>query len=218
MGQAGAMTTQILIADDHPLFRQALESVIHSIDARAQVVAVGTVSDALEALAGDKYDLALLDLVLPGAERLSGLNDLKRAAPDTPVAIVSAHRDAAIIGQARALGAQGFVPKAVELAVLHDAVGCLLNGEKWFPPAEPRGAADEAHDDAVERIGTLSPAQRVVLDALLAGRVNKQIARDMDISLATVKAHVSGVLRKLGVDTRTQAVLLARPILEISDG
>ncbi len=212
------MSPQILIADDHPLFRQALESVIHSIDADAQVSAVGTVSEALDALAAGKYDLALLDLVLPGAERLSGLNDLKKAAPDTPVAIVSAHRDPAIVDQARAMGAMGFVPKAVELAVLHEAMGCLMKGEKWFPAAEPRGAVDEAHDDAVERIGTLSPAQRVVLDALLAGRVNKQIARDMDISLATVKAHVSGVLRKLGVDTRTQAVLLARPVLEISDG
>jgi DNA-binding NarL/FixJ family response regulator len=212
------MATQILIADDHPLFRQALESVIHSIDADAQVNAVGTVSEALEALGAGTFDLALLDLVLPGAERLSGLNDLKRAAPNTPVAIVSAHRDPAIVDQARALGAMGFVPKAVELAVLHEAMACLLKGEKWFPPAEPRGAAGEAQDDAAERIGTLSPAQRVVLDALLAGRVNKQIARDMDISLATVKAHVSGVLRKLGVDTRTQAVLLARPVLEISDG
>ncbi|HTI30509.1 MAG TPA: response regulator transcription factor [Sphingomonas sp.] len=212
------MATQILIADDHPLFRQALESVIRSIESDAKVRAVGTVSEAVGALTAEPYNLVLLDLVLPGAERLSGLNDLKRAAPDTPVAIVSAHRDASIVDQARAFGASGFVPKAVELAVLHEAMACLLKGEKWFPPAEPRGAADEAHDDAVERIGTLSPAQRIVLDALLAGRVNKQIARDMDISLATVKAHVSGVLRKLGVDTRTQAVLLARPVLEISDG
>jgi DNA-binding NarL/FixJ family response regulator len=211
------MSPQILIADDHPLFRQALESVIHSIDADAQVSAAGSVEEALAALKAGGYGLVLLDLVLPGAERLSGLNDLKRAAPDTPVAIVSAHRDPAIVDQARALGAVGFVPKAVELAVLHEAMACLLKGEKWFPAAEDR-APDGADNEAAERIATLSAAQRVVLDALLAGRVNKQIARDMDISLATVKAHVSAVLRKLGVDTRTQAVLLARPVLEISDG
>jgi DNA-binding NarL/FixJ family response regulator len=212
------MAPHILIADDHPLFRQALESVIHSIDADARVSAVGNVGDAVTALSGDTYQLVLLDLVLPGAERLSGLSDLRKAAPDTPVAIVSAHRDTAVIGQARALGAVGFVPKAVELAVLHEAVGCLIKGEKWFPPVDAQAPGDAANGEASERIGTLSPAQRVVLEALLAGRVNKQIARDMDISLATVKAHVSSVLRKLGVDTRTQAVLLARPVLDVSDG
>lgn len=212
------MATQILIADDHPLFRQALESVILVVAPEAQVSAAGSVEEALAALNGGTFDLVLLDLVLPGAERLSGLSDLKKAAPGTAIAVVSAHRDPAIVDQARAMGAVGFVPKAVELAVLHAAMECLVKGEKWFPAAEPRTATDTAHDEAAERIGTLSPAQRLVLDALLAGRVNKQIARDMDISLATVKAHVSGVLRKLGVDTRTQAVLLARPVLEISDG
>jgi DNA-binding NarL/FixJ family response regulator len=212
------MSPQILIADDHPLFRQALESVILAIAPDARVNAAGSVEEALRAIQVDKPDLVLLDLVLPGAERLSGLSDIKRATPETAVAIVSAHRDPAVVDQARAMGAVGFVPKAVELTVLHEAMACLLAGDRWFPAAEPRSAANQAHDDAAERIGSLSPAQRLVLDALLAGQVNKQIARDMDISLATVKAHVSGVLRKLGVDTRTQAVLLARPILEISDG
>lgn len=212
------MSPQILIADDHPLFRQALESVLVTVSPDARVSAVGSIEDALAAVRDATYDLILLDLVLPGAERLSGLNDIKRAAPEAAIAIVSAHRDPAIVGQARAMGALGFVPKAVALAALHEAMTSLLAGRSWFPAAEEHSPTGEADNDVQRRIGTLSPAQRLVLDALLAGHVNKQIARDMDISLATVKAHVSGVLRKLGVDTRTQAVLLARPVLEISDG
>lgn len=210
------MVARYLIADDHPLFRQALEAVIVAHEPTADVRCVGTLPDAIaEARALDPA-MVFLDLVLPGAERLSGLSAMREAAPRARVAIVSARREPALVGEARAMGAIGFVPKALELDALHQAIGRLLHGEGWFPDPAPDHA--EATDtDAETRIASLSPAQRLVLAALLEGHVNKHIARDLDISLATVKAHVSAVLRKLGVETRTQAVLLARPFLTLSD-
>jgi DNA-binding NarL/FixJ family response regulator len=203
-----------LIADDHPLFRGALREAIDRLFDRVEVAEAGTFEQVVERLeTGGEVDLILLDLQMPGVRGFSGLMFLRAQYPSMPVAIVSANDDAVVIRHCMEFGAAGFLPKTLGVEVLRAAIARVLAGEMWTPPdVELAGTADAETAALIRRLSTLTPQQVRVLMMLSGGLLNKQIAYELGVSEATVKAHVSAILQKLGVDSRTQAVIAAGKI------
>ncbi|MBX6323280.1 MAG: response regulator transcription factor [Rhodospirillaceae bacterium] len=203
---------RLIIADDHPLFRDALRLTVLQTLPGADIAEASSFEALRAELAGGREaDLVLLDLGMPGMQGLSGLLLLRAEFAAVPVAIISANEEPTTVRRALELGAVGYIPKSAAPAEIRRAVSALLAGETWVPPAlgARLGVADESDDLAV-RLASLTPQQVRVLMMLSEGLLNKQIAYALDVSEATVKAHVSGILQKLGVDTRTQAVILAQ--------
>ena len=199
-----------IVADDHPLFRHALRQTLERHFPGAAIVEAGTLDGVAEAIeASEEPDLVLFDLIMPGSRGFSGLMYLRAQFPAVPVCVVSANEDAATIRHSLALGAAGFVPKSSPPADIRQAIAAILGGDTWIPAGRPLDGA-APHDDALAaRLKSLTPQQLRVLMMLGEGLLNKQIAHELGVSEATVKAHVSAVLQKLGVDNRTQAVLAA---------
>lgn len=201
----------LLIADDHPLFREALKGAvargigqaeIHEADsARALFALIEQHPDA---------DLLLLDLHMPGAEGFGALVHLRGLYPQLPVVVVSAHEEVSVMRRAMDHGAAGFIPKSANSETLIQAISAVLDGELWLPTAidEVPGVSDQEADIAA-RIRDLTPQQLRVLGMLAEGLLNKQIGYELGVSEATVKAHMTAILRKLGASNRTQAVVLA---------
>lgn len=204
----------VLIADDHPLFRQALALALAAAAPEAQVIEAGTLASAARA-AAETPDLALitLDLKMPGAVGYSGIALLHAERPTVPILVVSGADNANAADEARAFGAVGFLRKDADLPQIEAAIRTAL-GRSPAPPA-PDAPGDTAHA-SVDRVrGTvagLTPTQLKVLLAVLAGKLNKQIAYDLGMGEATVKAHMTAIMRKLDVQNRTQAALAARSL------
>nr|WP_162930289.1 response regulator transcription factor [Pseudochrobactrum asaccharolyticum] len=199
-----------IIADDHPLFRGALRQILQD-SFRPESVTEAENYQQLELVAEEAQDVDLLflDLTMPGVSGLSGLINLKAQYPQLPVMIVSATDDVATIRRAMDLGASGFVSKSASLEEIGEAVRTVLDGGEWVSGDMELGAENDAEiADLIARIRALTPQQTRVLSMLGQGLLNKQLAYELKISEATVKAHVSAVLQKLGVDSRTQAVIL----------
>ena len=201
---------QFIIADDHPLFRGALRQVLSSLPEEAEILEVGDFDAAKKLVVErDDIDLLLLDLTMPGGTGLAGLVTLKALQPALPIIIVSATDDTTTIRHAVELGASGFISKSASMETIGEAVNAVIAGDIWTPSYID---LDQAHDPEIEalinKIRTLTPQQTRVLTMLAEGLLNKQIAYELNVSEATVKAHVSAVLQKLGVDSRTQAVIL----------
>jgi DNA-binding NarL/FixJ family response regulator len=209
-----AQSHHLLIADDHPLFRGALREAVHGVFDRADVTEAGTFEEVSEFLerGGRDVDLILLDLSMPGARGFSGLMYLRAQYPSLPVVVVSANDDPAVIRRCMEFGASGFIPKTLGIEALRAAVARVLQGEVWTPPDVDLTRQSEAETAAIARLATLTPQQVRVLMMLSAGLLNKQIAYELGVSEATVKAHVSAILQKLGVESRTQAVIAAGKI------
>lgn len=204
------MTTgTIIVADDHPLFRDALRQAIEGLQQSREVEMAGEFSQVEKLAAGaDEIDLILLDLSMPGIKGLSGLLRLRSTFPAIPVVVVSATEDAATIRRALDLGASGFIPKSSSMPEIRAAISAVLAGDIWIPPHLGTGGEEGAEfTELAQRLKTLTPQQSRVLSMLGEGLLNKQIAYELGVSEATVKAHVSAVLLKLGVDSRTQAVI-----------
>ena len=202
---------RVLIADDHPLTREGLALAVRSSFLGAVVDTAGTVAEACAALRLHRqYRLILLDFVLPDAHGFSGLLELQRYAGGAPLAMISAHEDAVLVETARSLGAVGFLYKTNPLDVLMRQLAAIAEGGQCFPEV---GATTAAATTLREMIDTLSEAQRKVLFALADGGLNKQIAGDLGITEATVKAHLTAIFRKLHVINRAQAMLAIQPVL-----
>jgi len=199
---------RIVVADDHPLFRAALGSALARAAPGATVVETPSLAGAREALGRGPVDLLLLDLKLADSEGFAGLAEIRGDFPAVPVAVVSASEDAATIRRALAFGAAGFIPKSATLAEMVEALTAILAGD-IRAPATP----DAAEEEPIEaRIASLTPSQLKILLGLQQGRLNKQIAFDLGVTEATIKAHLTGVFRKLGVQNRTQAVIAAQAL------
>lgn len=207
-------TYRIVIADDHPLFRGALREAVRGIFAEAQVDEAGSFED-LTALLDKRReaDLVLLDLAMPGVSGFSGLIYLRAQYPEIPVVIVSASDDAETVRRSLDFGASGFIPKRLGVEELRKAVSQVLAGEMWVPDnTDMSSPADPETSKLRDRLATLTPQQVRVLMMLSSGLLNKQIAYELGVSEATIKAHVSAILQKLGVESRTQAVIAASRI------
>ncbi|WP_293813103.1 response regulator transcription factor, partial [uncultured Bosea sp.] len=192
-------STRIVIADDHPLFRGALRQAVSSALGGAEVSEVGSLEALTEALAsGGDADLVLLDLTMPGVQGFSGLLFLRADHPEIPVIVVSANDDPAVIRRCIEFGALGFLPKTADVAQMGEAIRAVLDGGVWTPPGVDLSAPVDAEiADMVRRMSTLTPQQVRVLMMLSEGLLNKQIAYELGVSEATVKAHVSAILTKL---------------------
>jgi DNA-binding NarL/FixJ family response regulator len=203
---------QVLIADDHPLFRDALKRAVAQALPDASLIEVADVAALHAAVdAHPELELLLLDLQMPGASGFSALVHIRHQHPGLPIVVVSAHEQAAVIRRALAHGASGYIPKSTPAEQIVDAVSKVLDGDLWVPN-EVRGAGgglrpDEA--DAAAQISGLTPQQFRVFSMIADGLLNKQIAYELGVSEATVKAHMTAIMRKLGVSNRTQAALLA---------
>ncbi|MFS0771715.1 response regulator transcription factor [Sphingomonas sp. 1P08PE] len=203
---------RILIADDHPLTWEGLSLAARAALPGISVIPAGSIADAVQALKGrSAFRLVLLDFELPDAQGFSGLLRLQHVNSTVPICVFTAHQDPTLVEAARALGAAGFIPKSLKLDEIAAILRRILAGGTYFPPAV---AANNGIAAARDRIAELSPAQRAVLIAMADGRANKQIAFDLQIGEATVKAHLTAIFRKLGVTNRSQALLAVQPLLQ----
>ena len=201
---------KIVIADDHPLFRGALKQALAGIDNVANVLEAGDFEAVKQlAISTEDIDLILLDLSMPGASGLSALISLRGIHPDVPMMVVSAHDDITTIRRALELGASGFISKSASLDEITHAVVTVLNGDVAAPAGIDLGVEQDPEiSGIIRRLQSLTPQQTRVLGMLAEGLLNKQVAYELGVSEATIKAHVSAILQKLGVDSRTQAVIL----------
>ncbi len=202
--------SRFIITDDHPLFRSALAQAVGKVWPDGEIVEAETIAGAQEALESGPCELLLLDLHLPDSEGLAPLMDFRHEYPAMPVAVVSASEEDRVIRAAQALGASAFIPKSSTLDEMRQALSAVRNGDVWFKFSCAPGDEDESDD--FSRLASLTPAQRRILMLINEGLLNKQIAYRMDISEATVKAHITAIFRKLGVINRTQAVLIAQKL------
>lgn len=212
------MPYEILIADDHPLFRSALRQALSlGLGPDARLVEAESIAD-LEARLTEKsdWDLVLLDLNMPGAYGFSGLVLLRGQYPQVPVVMVSAQEEAAVVVKSREFGASGFIPKSSSLETIQKAVRTVLDGDVWWPPQVNESISVSAEAKAAsEGLASLTPQQFRVLTMVCEGLLNKQIAYELSVSEATIKAHVTAIFRKLNVRTRTQAALLLQQLESI---
>ncbi len=205
---------RLVIADDHPLFRGALREAVSGLFTSAEIAEAGAFDEVSKLLdKGGDVDLILLDLTMPGVRGFSGLMYLRAQYPSVPVVVVSANDDPAVIRRCMSFGASGFIPKTLGIEQMRNAVMRVLKGGVWTPPdVDLEAGSDAEATELMARLGTLTPQQVRVLMMLSEGLLNKQIAYELSVSEATVKAHVSAILQKLGVESRTQAVIAAAKI------
>jgi DNA-binding NarL/FixJ family response regulator len=205
---------RFLIADDHPLFRGALREAVTGLFQHVEIGEAGSFEDVAKLLdRGGEVDLILLDLNMPGVRGFSGLMYLRAQYPSVPIVVVSANDDPAVIRRCMDLGTSGFIPKTLGIEEMRAAIKRVLEGGVWTPPDVDLGAgADTETANLLARLASLTPQQVRVLMMLSEGLLNKQIAYELGVSEATVKAHVSAILQKLGVESRTQAVITAAKI------
>jgi DNA-binding NarL/FixJ family response regulator len=190
--------------------REAISGLLKEVD----IAEAGTFDDVVELLErGSEVDLVLLDLTMPGVRGFSGLMYMRAQYPGVPVIVVSANDDPAAIRRCMEFGASGFIPKTLGVEAMRGAISRILSGGVWTPPDVDLSAGSDAETAALmARLATLTPQQVRVLMMLSEGLLNKQIAYQLGVSEATVKAHVSAILQKLGVESRTQAVIAAAKI------
>ena len=204
---------RIIVADDHPLFREALQQAVGNLFDRVSFVEADSF-DSLQGVTADNEDadLILLDLDMPGAHGFSALAWLRTQFPALPVMIVSAASDPRVMRRAVEFGASGFIPKSSSLSEISKAIRSVLDGDVWLPESA-LATEDEAireDQELAQRIAALTPQQFRVLMMLADGLLNKQIAAELSVSEATIKAHVTAILRKMGLRSRTQAAVAAR--------
>ncbi|KAK0350451.1 hypothetical protein LTR94_028982, partial [Friedmanniomyces endolithicus] len=190
---------RIVVADDHPLFRAALRSAVEKAAPDAVIDECASLAEAKNAVQAP-VDLLLLDLKLSDSEGMAGLAAIRAEHPAVPVCVVSASEDGSVVRHALGLGAAGFIPKSATLSQMVEAISAILAGDTWAPDV-----SELKEDDLSAKVASLTPSQFRILEGLKAGRLNKQIAFDLGVSEATIKAHLTSVFRKLGVQNRTQA-------------
>jgi DNA-binding NarL/FixJ family response regulator len=208
---------KILLVDDHALFREGLKFLLRSLDAAVEVAEAGNCAKALEQAAASAYDLVLLDLKMPGVEGLDALTALREAIPAVPLVVLSGVDDPAVVRAAIERGAMGFIPKSSTPEVMIQALRLVLAHGVYLPPtvldtaspaSGPVGATSRSNGRQAVLSG-LTPRQMDVLRFVIQGKSNKIIARELDVSEGTVKAHLSSVLRALDAHNRTEAVYAA---------
>jgi DNA-binding NarL/FixJ family response regulator len=208
-------TPTIIIADDHPLFRNALSQAVNASLNPVNIETAFDISSLQSCVEEQPFtQLILLDLHMPGAYGFSGLIHLSANHPDIPVIVVSAHASSDIIRRAMDHGASGYLPKSSSMQEITDAISQVLAGNLWLPPSYDMNtqASTPEEMNIADILSTLTPQQFRVATILAQGLLNKQIAYELNVTEATIKAHVTEIFRKLGVHSRTQAALTIRKL------
>ncbi len=206
------LAQKIVIADDHPLFRAALRQAVAQALGDVEVIEADSLTALQETVEQHAdADLVLLDLHMPGTNGFTGLVYLRGRNPGIPVVVVSGSEEPRVMRRAIEYGASGFIPKSSSLDGIADAITAVLEGEVWLPEdiGDPADDEPDADSEFAAKLSSLTPQQFRVLMMLTEGLLNKQIAYELSVSEATIKAHVTAILRKLGVHSRTQAVIEA---------
>ena len=204
--------SQFLISDDHPLFREALKGALSAKFEGLEVFESSDFDSTLQVLSEQEdLDILLLDLHMPGNGDLYGLIRIREDYPSLPIAVVSGSEDVNIVSKVMGYGAMGFIPKSSSSDDIASAINQILEGDTWLPKELKNKVAEIEGEDReiAAQVASLTPQQYRVLQYLHEGLLNKQIAYELHISEATVKAHITAIFRKLGVYNRTQAVLIA---------
>ncbi|MDP5030124.1 MAG: response regulator transcription factor [Paraglaciecola sp.] len=201
----------LLVADDHPLYRDALRGALSKNIDELNLLEASNLDETVNCLTTTEVDLLLFDLHMPGSSDLFGLIHIRKLFPDLPVAVISGLEDINIVAKVMQAGALGFVPKTSSAEQLAQAVRTMLAGDLWLPDSMPSGVTEmnEAFSQLAQQVSSLTPAQYKVLCLLRDGLLNKQIGYELEIAEATVKAHITAVFKKLNINNRTQAVLIA---------
>ncbi|AXR07815.1 response regulator transcription factor [Salinimonas sediminis] len=201
----------LLIADDHPLYRDALRGALSLSLPDLTLLEAGDIPSTVNILQQQDVDLLLLDLHMPGSHDLFGLLHIRKLFPELPVAVVSGTEDHHLIAKIVSVGALGFIPKTASSSDIAAAVEAILDGDIWLPESMSQDIeeVDEAFAELADRVASLTPSQYKVLCYMRDGLLNKQIGYNLDIAEATVKAHVTAIFKKLAINNRTQAVLIA---------
>jgi len=204
---------KIIIADDHPLFRQALLATLEVKFRQTQWLEAQTIEQLDQQLsANTDSDLVLLDLNIPGAHGFNTLIHVRNHYPQIPVVMISAHEDTDTIRKAMEYGAAGFVPKSTPVETIIYAIQQVLAGEVWLPESFELANSGDDESNIAERVASLTQQQYKILMMFNQGLLNKQIAYDLHVSEATIKAHATAIFRKLDVRNRTQAVIAIAPL------
>jgi DNA-binding NarL/FixJ family response regulator len=201
----------LLIADDHPLYRDALKGALHLSSHAPNIIETDDLNTTVEALLNNDVDLLLLDLHMPGSSDLFGFLHIQKQFSDLPIAVISGTQDSALISKIVALGAIGFIPKTASADEIKQALDTMLEGDVWLPESIRIliKDVDKNFSELAENVASLTPSQYKVLCCMRDGLLNKQIGFTLNIAEATVKAHVTAIFRKLNINNRTQAVLIA---------
>jgi len=207
-------TISVLIIDDHPLFRDALEvALMKSKTAPQNIKSASNICDAISSIKDEDLSLILLDLNLSDSQGFEGLSKIRLVNKTTPIIIISATESPQAYRTAMSLGAAGYIPKSSPLGTISNSIDRVLSGGQAFP--DNMSNIESEDDIAAKKIGSLTPAQQRVMGCLSDGLLNKQIAFEMGISEATVKAHMTAIFRKLGANNRTQALLVFRDAVRV---
>ena len=202
---------KIIIADDHPMFRNALRQSMGLDHEKCLIIEVES-SDSLRVQLREHHDadLLILDLNMPGVDGFSALAYVQKKYPDLPIIMISANDKPETIMHAMHFGALGFVSKSADITEIRKGLSCVLQGNTYFPYEFNENKflkQDQSLTEVTQQMADLTPQQHKVLTMIKQGLLNKQIAYDLNISEATVKAHVTAIMRKLEVNNRTQAVM-----------
>jgi len=202
-----------LIVDDHPLFLEALQSALSRGYPHARVEVADSMVDARDKLSKHPFKLVLMDLRMPDVKGFEGVSQMRQYAPNSHIAVISAAEGSEFVSKAKASGASGFIRKSQSRSSILDAVAQLLDGATSFPVAELRERSEDPEAAAViDKLRQLTPQQFKVLTRVCEAKLNKQIAFELSVTETTIKAHVTLIFKKLGVHSRTQAVLLMQRI------
>jgi DNA-binding NarL/FixJ family response regulator len=202
----------VIVADDHPLFRTAIKEALEAEQGQTRFLEANSFESLQELVdQQQEVDLVLLDLHMPGVSGFAGLVYLCKRYPSVPIVIISANEDPVVIRRALQHGAAGFIPKSSSIETITAAIEAVLAGEIWSPESSQANLPGKnvSETELAERMAQLTPQQFKVLMMMSQGLLNKQIAYDLGVSEATIKAHVTAIMSKLGVNNRTQAVLAA---------
>ena len=193
------------------MYRDALRGALSLSLPALTLSEAGDLTSTVDILNREDIDLLLLDLHMPGSNDLFGLIHIRKLFPDVPVAVVSGTEDTQLISKIMSAGALGFIPKTASSGDIANAVQAILDGDVWLPPnlSDSVDEIDEEFSELADNVASLTPSQYKVLCFMRDGLLNKQIGYNLDIAEATVKAHVTAIFKKLGINNRTQAVLIA---------
>ena len=210
--QGATVNYQLLIADDHPLYRDALTTTLSSHFRNSELLQSEDLDSTLDCLSSSEIDLLLLDLNMPGSEGFSGLARIRNDFPVVPVVVVSGSDKHSVIQQAAGLGASGFLSKTARPDEILQCIECVLAGDQWF---SEEALLAESESALAEKLSQLTPQQLKIFQMIAQGMLNKQIAYDLDITEPTVKSHVTAILRKLELRDRKQLIREAQALIQI---